>query len=67
MGNLISLSPTVLVNPEMVSAVEMVSIGGTQTLAVYVDGRVFTTSEKIEEILAQLKSAQVPEMVWAGK
>jgi hypothetical protein len=56
MGNLISLSPTVLVNPEMVSAVEMVSIGGTQTLAVYVDGRVFTTSEKIEEILAQLKS-----------
>jgi hypothetical protein len=68
MADLISISPTVLVNPDNVSAVEMIDVGGVPTLAVYVDGRVFTATERIEEILGKLKTdSPLTSQFWAGR
>jgi hypothetical protein len=63
---LIKISDTVMVNPAMVSGVEIVTTSKGRRLFVYVDGKSFNCTVPFEEVMIKLMGADETKQMWAG-
>ena len=55
-----------MVNPAMVSGVEIVTTSKGRRLFVYVDGKSFNCTVPFEEVMIKLMGADETKQMWAG-
>jgi hypothetical protein len=63
---LIKISDTVMVNPAMVSGVEIITTAKGRRLFIYIDGKSFNCTVPFDEIMLKLVGNDDTKQAWVG-